>query len=165
MILPMAFLIVWLDSGPPALGDRVVEFARSHLGEKVGSGDCSDLVRSALRDAGTRPGPWGEPVGCIGDARPGDVLVFTDAVFRGRKKEGGRISFWSYRLADHIAIVEGTDKRKGALIITILHQNVGYNEPDPEKKKVVQRWTISMEELREGTVRAFRPTSSSEANR
>src|ERR1039457_3852143 len=80
-----------------ALEDKVVDFCKHHLGEKIGNGECAGLAFQALKAAGakTRGGPdapekgnyvWGKQIllitgtpdgskltGQLSDVRPGDI--------------------------------------------------------------------------------------------
>lgn len=153
-----------IGTDPPASDDlnaRVLEFARSQLGKKVGNGDCGALAASALREAGARrvkPGPaWGDPIAELADARPGDILQFEDVVFQGREVRGTAIRTWTRTLTHHTAIVSRISRRKGALTLKILHQNVGNNDVEEARRQVVQEWTLSLADQTQGTIHAFRP--------
>ena len=60
----MALLLIIAALGLEPLNEKVVEFARSRLGQKVGDGGCSALASEALRYAGATPRyserRWGE---------------------------------------------------------------------------------------------------------
>jgi catechol 2,3-dioxygenase-like lactoylglutathione lyase family enzyme len=75
---------------PPALppandgaSERVAEYARQHIGQQVGQGECSDLASAALHAAGARPGrparesrfDWGTQIP-LSHAGVGDILQF-----------------------------------------------------------------------------------------
>lgn len=147
------------------LNARVLEFARSQLGKKVGNGDCGALASIALRESGGRwvkPGPiWGERVDTLDEARPGDILQFEDAVFQGREVRGTAIRTWTRTLSHHTAIVSRISRKRGVLILKVLHQNVGNSDVDEARRKVVQEWTLNLGDLKQGTIRAFRPVSAS----
>ena len=57
-------LVGLLCAGPPSVSEKVVEFARSKLGQTVGGGDCTALAIEALRHAGAEPIAIG--TGCLG---------------------------------------------------------------------------------------------------
>jgi hypothetical protein len=156
----------------PPLNEKVVAFARSQLGTKVGNGDCTTLAVAALADAGARLYPlrrgdgdfvWGERVESSKDARPGDVLQFRDAVFKGKQRfSGGRWISWHQEYPHHTAIV-GEVKMDGKVLI-ILHQNVGGQGADEGRKKTVQEATLRMDSLQKGGwVRIYRPLPRVEA--
>lgn len=175
------------DPGPdpdlPPANAAVVAFAREHLGEKVGDGQCTSLAREALRDAGMdglRRGKdeaddyeWGEPVDEPADVLPGDVLQFRDAVFVSRRRvRVGRavgISHETMTFPHHTAIVE--EVRRGGKELVILHQNTGPANVPEADRQVVQRDTLKMSDLQPGgEIRAYRPkkersTRSREAGR
>ena len=65
---------------------KVVNFARNHLGTKVGSGECTDLVARALKKAGAKSARdfvthltpngnyiWGKKI-TLKQVKPGDIL-------------------------------------------------------------------------------------------
>ncbi len=81
---PLLILILVTLSPPEAsLNDRVLEFARSKLGQTVGDGQCTALAAEALRHAGAvRSGRgWGEELVSLAEVRPGDILQFDGVTF------------------------------------------------------------------------------------
>lgn len=68
------------------LGPAVVKFCRSHLGRRVGNGECWTLAERALVAAGGRTPlmssmyVFGEEVAAA-EAAPGDILQFYEAEF------------------------------------------------------------------------------------
>lgn len=157
-------VLVGPGAGEDGVNARVLAFARGRVGERVGNGDCGAFVKAALHAAGARPpraGPkWGEELAGPELARPGDVLQFENVVIRGSATRGLRTRTWAYHFPNHTAIVAGVRRLKGASRLTILHQNVGINEPDEGKRKVVQEWELNLSEVREGTIRAYRPVAA-----
>ena len=153
------------DTSETTLNDKVVEFARDHLGEKVGDGQCTSLAVEALTHAGAKLDPfrgdgdfvWGRPLDSPKEAKPGDVLQFRDAVFKGRHRlPGGGIRTTTQKYSHHTAIV--TEAKAGGKVLVILHQNV--SSQGKEYKQVVQQGTITLSELQKGGwVRAYRPVA------
>lgn len=150
----------------PPLNAKVVDFARSNLGKKVGNGICITLAVEALRDAGAKRFPlgradgdyeWGAPVESLAEALPGDILQFRDAIFKGKKRlPRGRWISWNHVYAHHTAIVLAVSD--GGRVITILHQNAGRADAEEAKRQVVQEGTLRMDSLQKGGwVRAYRP--------
>ena len=150
----------------PALNEKVVAFARSQVGAKVGDGVCTTLAVEALARAGAKQYPldrgdgdyvWGRRIESPKDANPGDVLQFRDAVFKGRQRySGGRIVFWNQTYPHHTAIVAAV--KLDGKVLTILHQNVGGQGVDEAGKKTVQESTLRMDSLQKGgSVRIYRP--------
>jgi hypothetical protein len=148
------------------LNDKIVAFARSSLGKKVGNGDCTTLALAALRDSGARVFSlrradgdyvWGELIESPKEARSGDILQFRDAVFKGKQRfSGGRWISWHYEYHHHTAIVDAV-KMDGKVLL-ILHQNVGGKDVTEEKKRTVQEGTLRMDSLQKGGwVRIYRP--------
>src|SRR4051812_21297607 len=99
----MIFVLIALSlsAEPSPLNEKVVEFTRSKVGQKVGDGECTALALEALRHAGARlPGQgqesWGEEVTSLNAVGPGDILQFEDAVFVGRRlRAGGALVKWT----------------------------------------------------------------------
>jgi hypothetical protein len=166
MLMLTAMLAVALDP----VNERVVAYARAQVGRKVGDGECSTLVREALRSAGAarrgRGRGWGTELASLKDVQPGDVLQFEGALFLRRRLEpdGGESLVWS-NYAHHSAIVSAVRRRgKGkGVVLAILHQNVGAAGADEAEVKVVQQATIDPASLRRGRIRAFRPEAAQPA--
>jgi hypothetical protein len=131
------------------LSKKVLAFATSKLGEKVGDGECWTLVFEALRAAGARL-PGRDGVGAydfgrkvkLAEVKPGDVLQFEKVVFEHRTRRS------SYRqtLPHHTALVVAVKGRE----ITLIHQNAN------NVKRVVQG-TINLAHRKGGTIDAYRP--------
>jgi hypothetical protein len=160
MCLILAMMLLGAD-GP--INDKVVEFARSKVGQRVGRGECTDLAREALRYSGARvfrgrPGTCGDELKSVRDARPGDILQFEGAVFvRQRLEDDGTRDIQMFSYPHHTAIVARVRKRGSKPVLVILHQNTG---PEGSDKRVVQEWTLDMAEKTRGTVKAYRPTAN-----
>lgn len=151
------------------LNAKVVAFARSRIGEKVGNGQCTSLVIGALGAAGARRFPdgpddedyvWGEYVEQPEDVRAGDVLQFRDVVFKSRRRvrRGARTVIRSETrfFPHHSAIVD--EVREGGRIIVILHQNAGPGSMSEEERMTVKREALDMEDLQEGGwIKAYHP--------
>jgi hypothetical protein len=159
MTLLLALLLCGVDA---PVNEKIVEFARSKLGQRVGDGQCTALAVEALQDAGARrPGPrsgiWGDELKSLRDARPGDILQFEGAVFvRRRVRDDGALVTRTFSFPHHTAIVARVRKRGPHPVLVILHQNAGIEEgEDPG----VQEWTIDLAEKRRGTVKAYRPVA------
>src|SRR5262249_45759506 len=82
-----AVVALHLAATPPAapippLNQKVLEFARERIGEKVADGQCLSLAVEALRYAGAKRYPfdpggdyvWGRPGASFKEALPGDIL-------------------------------------------------------------------------------------------
>jgi hypothetical protein len=155
MILVLAALICGSDG---LLNEKVVEFARSKLGQQVGNGQCAALAAEALRYAGgrrrgAREGVWGVELKSLRDAKPGDILQFEGVVFNGwRLQDDGSILIQTRKFLHHTAIVARVRKRGTAPILVVLHQNV-------DNKLIVLEETIDMAEKRRGRVKGYRPVA------
>lgn len=161
----MSILVLMLVGLVPPQGsvcDRVLEFARSKLGQKVGDGECSALAAAALRYAGAtkRGRAWGEELGSIGDVRPGDILQFEGVTFvRNLVREDGAVLTLNFAMPHHTAIVSGVGKRGKNLRVKVLHQNAGFEGVPEDERRVVQEWTLDTAEMKGGKVRAYRPVA------
>ena len=77
----------------PELNERVVAFCEYKIGRKVGSGQCSDLVYYALKNAGAKTwnsndNGYGKLLNPLKDViMKGDVLQFNNAVFHTAYKK------------------------------------------------------------------------------
>ncbi len=150
------------------LNDSILAFARERLGEKVGRGECTDLVVAAFEACGARRFPpfgrdadfvWGQPVDDRDEVRPGDILQFRDAIFKGRRRVFRRgqtvIEFWKRSFPHHTAIVAGV-RDKGRTLL-ILHQNSGSADTPEDERKSVHEDVLRLRELTSGTVKVYRP--------
>lgn len=80
------------QASPVSMADRIVSFASQRRTQRVGAGQCYDLVNAALRAAGAKTAAdfgeitpdadyvWGTPVS-LTDLRPGDVIQFRNYDF------------------------------------------------------------------------------------
>ena len=123
---------IGLKGGKIVLGDQVLTFARRHIGNKVGSGECYDLADRALRNAGAKSAPdygkitptadyiWGREVG-LADVQPGDIIQFRDYQFERRvERNDGSYETKSQERPHHTAIINSIGDN-GAIIV--LEQN------------------------------------------
>jgi hypothetical protein len=150
-----------LAHAPPSVASKVVAFAESQIGQAVGDGRCSDLVTEAYRSAGALCAPdgtWGDPIKKLSDLRPGDVLWFEDAEFRGRTHERGRARRWTLVFDSHVAIVTKAEVRGEDVLVELIHQNFHWEgQGEEEDGQLVQRMTLNLGRLTEGKVEGFRP--------
>jgi hypothetical protein len=132
-----------------SLNQRVLNFARSKMGQQVGNGECWTLAYQALDAAGAkRPGQDGLQLyqfGKVVNLRavvPGDVLQFENVNFKHTNPNG---SWSSSSYPHHTAIVSAVSGAR----ITLLNQNVGGN-------RTVQVSTIDLNDrLPGGTLTAY----------
>jgi hypothetical protein len=159
-MLPAFVLLICAMDAP--IGDQVVQFAHSRLGQKVGNGECTSLAAAALRECGAkRPdtirGIWGDEIKSLRDLRPGDILQFEDAVFiTHENRDDGAVLTLTASYPHHTAIVERVRKRGPKPVLVILHQNASVAGGDDDQK-IVKEWTLDMAKKRRGTVKAYRP--------
>jgi hypothetical protein len=154
---------------------EVVGFAEAHLGQKVGSGECTDLVDAAYAAAGAESesqlgptGPtanyvWGTLVGTVTTANhslagilPGDVIQFSDVTLVHTTTYPNGSWYTTTKTAEHhTAIVESIS----GSTINVLEQNVGdANTPD-SVRYTDQRGTYDLNDLQTGTMWIYQPIS------
>jgi hypothetical protein len=157
---------VALGDAAPTLNESVVRFCRAHVGKQVGDGECTALAHHALRAAHAKtsndfpphPGKgdfvWGklacavearEGAPAVAAIRPGDVVQYRHATFKGRQPGGG-----SYTLVyeQHTAVVAEVDPRARELVV--LEQNVN-------GRRLVRETRLRLADLRTGWLRVYRP--------
>jgi hypothetical protein len=150
----------------PPLNRKVAEYARGRLGEKVGNGECTTLASAALRSAGAKlysfrgtggDYVWGRPVESFGEALPGDVVQFRDAVFKGKSPLPGRRTLsWRYEYPHHTAVI--SEVRDRGKTVLLLHQNIGPEGAPVEQKQIVTQTTLRADSLQKGgRVWIYRP--------
>jgi len=124
-------LVVLLWASDVPLGESIVSFARSRLGQKVGDGECTSLAVQALRHChAQRPDPvrgdWGDEVKALRDIQAGDILQFENALFvKQHVREDGAILTQTTSYPHHTAIVARVRKRGPRPVLVVLHQNAG----------------------------------------
>jgi hypothetical protein len=155
MIVILLALVCGLDA---PLNEKVVEYARSKLGEKVGDGQCSSLAAEALRYAGGRRrrgegGTWGDELKSMLDAKAGDIVQFENVEFSHTyfRDDGARFT-QNHSFGHHTAVISRVQKRGTKPILVILHQNVGGIQ-------LVQEWTMNMAHKKRGSVKVYRPVA------
>lgn len=138
---------VMLDAGETALGNRIVAYARAHLGQQVGDGECYDLADEALRHNGGRSAPdfgeitatadyvWGTQVDPR-DAMPGDIVQFNGFTVKTTTLQAGTRDWEIDTREHHTSIVE---RNLGGRLL-LLEQNV-------EPGLVVQRTVVPVASL------------------
>lgn len=127
------------------LSDSVVEFARARLRQRVGTGECFDLVDRALKNAGARTASdygtitadadyeWGSEVQLL-SAQPGDILQFRNHEIvvktvittlekdaRGGWKERTNTKTRTFKRGHHTAIIKTNN---GGGVLTVYEQHV-----------------------------------------
>jgi hypothetical protein len=155
-LIPHAALVVLIGLAAPAsaaadtLNEKVVRFARDHLGEQVGNGECWTLVDGALRFAGAhRPGTRGYGTYVFGRKisaaalTPGDIIQFEGVRLERRTASG--LQSWQ-NLRHHTIIVARVQGSR----VTVLHQNYAGS-------RVVQETTLDLADVVRGSVVYYRP--------
>lgn len=156
----LALVALISPSEPASVNEKVVEFARTRLGTKVGDGECSSLAREALRYAGARRSrsSWGAALSSFDEVQPGDILEFHDVVIVQRKlRSDGVVVKLTVKSPHHFAIVARVEQRENEIQWVVLHQNAGFTRAGETGKKVVQPWTFGPAEKQSGVIKAYRP--------
>lgn len=138
-----------LNVNVPEVNRKVVQYVQSQYGRQCGDGECSTLAIVALREAQARRDGlyiFGRVLADREALLPGDVLQFERARFQAAN--GGR----RRRMRHHTAVIEEV---QGADVVQCLNQNFGSGAA----KKTVRRLVLHLNELREGRIVAFRPTT------
>jgi hypothetical protein len=157
LALPLTVLVSFaLAASDAEMAHQIVAYAHSKIGEKVGGGECSELVFEALHAAGADPFDRSQVRASLADAKPGDVLDFQGAEFRG--KTSRTKTYW-YRFEQHAAIVVSTHWKGKTLQIKVLHQNVGLQTSKTEERERVSEQTLNLGDLVAGEITAYRPVS------
>ncbi|QEH37169.1 hypothetical protein OJF2_57560 [Aquisphaera giovannonii] len=162
----LAIVLCCLMSDSPSPGDRVVDYARSQIGKKVGDGECTRLAVQALRHSGAkrpdaRRGIWGDEVE-LAEIRPGDILQFEDVVFFKRRRTNGVIFTQRLTFPHHTAVVSGVRGKGARRVLVILHQNTGMDGDDEDERRRVKEGELELATMRSGSLRAFRPVEASD---
>jgi hypothetical protein len=141
-----------LPANVPEVNLNVVAYAQSQFGKQCGNGECWTLAALALRESEARHEGlylFGRVLADREALLPGDILQFQRTLFQAAG--GGR----PRRMAHHTAVIEEV---QDAEIVQVLHQNYGSGDA----KKTVRRLVLHLDELREGTLVAFRPRTGGE---
>jgi hypothetical protein len=148
-----------------SVSQRVVSYGTTHIGKKVGRGECWDLPFYALQQSGAKTPHdlgadlyvWGTPIERLEDAQPGDILQFEGVrVKRNWMTADGRPAWEEFNFGTrHSAIVQIVDK---GLFFTTLNAHVTLQGHTERKLKVqVLRMNLSPENIVSGTIRLYRP--------
>ena len=144
---------------PPAFGQRVLDFARQHVSQRVGDGECFALADEALRNASAgsasdfgRVGAhtdyhWSSRRVSAADAQPGDIVQFRryviTTVTRTVNADGSSREFTETETRgapNHTAVVVSND---GHGNLTILEQNVDIGGTTGQAQKTVRQNRIA----------------------
>jgi len=125
---------------------KIMEFCKKNMGKKVDRGECWDLAYAALNSAGadwSTPFNFGDKINYKKESlKPADVLQFTNVKFMFPNR--------SMSFPKHTAIVS---KAEGGKIL-VYHQNFN-------NKRYVDTLTINLENIKNGTIDAYRPKGKS----
>jgi hypothetical protein len=136
------------DSVPSPVNQAVLAFVQGHAGQRVGRGECGDLVAEAMDAAGAR---WdgeqdlGDAVNPLKDRmHAGDVIHFSNTTFRHFK--GGLMR--TERTDDHTAVIIRVQDRGTC---TLAHRNT------PSTGKKVGSGDIDLRHIVSGNHVVYRP--------
>jgi hypothetical protein len=136
------------DTVPPPLNRSIVTFVEEHLDQKVGSGECWDLVAEALDKAGAKwdgEFDFGKPVDPLRECvYPGDIIHFKNVTLR--TMSNGRTS--TTRMDDHTAVITFVKDRG---VFQLGHQNTSTSG------RKVGHSDIDLRHLVGGEYTVFRP--------
>jgi hypothetical protein len=136
-----------------AMSSKIVQFAQSRVGQKVGDGECFALADEALRGAGASSAAnygqitpdadykWSSQQVSPADAKPGDIIQFrnfkvTTTIVRA---DGSWSEDWTER-PHHTAVVVSND---GSGNLTVLEQNVSMGAVGGQAQKTVRQNRIT----------------------
>jgi hypothetical protein len=165
-----AFALLLAAAPPPRKEDppaaKVLAYAQKQKGQQVGNGECAVLALEALKSANAKPRAtddpnkedyvWGtlvytldraagaKPQGKTTDVKPGAIVQFRDAKFRGRVPGG----IYTEMFPHHTAIVAAVENNGNT--IRILHQNHNGD-------RTVADGTLVLSDLKEGWLRFYHP--------
>jgi hypothetical protein len=151
----------------PALNAKLLAYAKSKVGQKVGDGECTTLVNTGYQTVGARRDPpfgpnvdyiWGTPIKDMAKVLPGDVIQFRDAVFKTRKKKGNTITIYTFRLPHHTAIV--SEARNSGAAFVVLNQNSSDATMGAASDLKVKSSFFKMAELQSGKLWFYRPIAA-----
>jgi hypothetical protein len=142
--------VAWTD-GPatlPPLNEKVLQFAKDHLGQQVGDGECGTLVVQALAAASARLPTREETLARVFGRRlkddevplPGDIVEFKDVRFEAKDRPGG------FEALFHTTVLQEVKDGK----FVVLQQN-------GPGGRTVHALDLSTYELKKGKLIVFRP--------
>ncbi|KAG7817178.1 hypothetical protein KL928_003913 [Ogataea angusta] len=158
-----------LEEGASLYGDHVAGWTEAHKGKKVGDGECWTLAHDALQRGcgkhafvssglvhgallstvtGKQGGPEIRKEPVSDTIKRGDILQFANCCFRYPNKA------LFYGSPDHTSVVSHVTGSSELPRLQVLHQNVN-------GEKLVIEESIDLETLVEGTIKVYRPISSS----
>jgi hypothetical protein len=159
LILATSTIVAGATSSVSEVEAKIVEYAHSKLGQKMDTGECTDLVVEALRIAHARPGDlsnqtnyhWGHSRGQLKTGiKPGDIIQFENCVFKSTVTlpNGGTRSS-EQDMPHHTAIVRNEDGHH----VHLYHQNT---EGDLAKS-IVHETSLDLRTLQTGHYTVWSP--------
>jgi hypothetical protein len=135
------------STAPGAFSSKIVQYAINHIGQRLGNGECTELVIDALADAGAPPGDtssttgdykWGTAIDFpLVPAQPGDIVQLVNVKLTGPNG-------WWETTTQHSAIIESVT----GTVLHVIDQNappgnpVGREDIDLGWKLERGKWTI-----------------------
>jgi hypothetical protein len=156
--------VAWVYPPLPPLNSALFQFAQSHLGQTVGTGECAEVPELGLRQYGgatieelgtthiAGDYVWGDLVDTVtlGSPRliqviPGDVIQYADADFRWQVAANA----WETDVADHHTAVVAAVSADGANVC-VFQQNSG-------GKRYVMYGYYEVAGITSGVLHVYRP--------
>lgn len=154
------------SSSGPGLNNAILSFCKANMGSKVGNGQCAVLLSEAIKSIKAKRFPpsgvdadyvWGtfvcqieaNKLGDVSKIRPGDLLQFRDASFKGTRKSGNSTRWWSYSAGHHSAVV--TQVGNSGNLISVAESNIN-------GVLQTQRGYYDFKDLKSGWIRVYRAT-------
>lgn len=138
-----------ISSSIPPLNRQIVTFVEEHLGKKVGRGECWDLAKYSLNEAGAKwdgAFKYGKTIDPKKDeVFPGDFIQFENVKVEYEKNGG----IHTETMSQHTAVVYKV-QAKGVYVIA--HQNNGFSG----RKMGIS--TLDLGAVKRGKLKFYRPT-------
>lgn len=138
------------SSPTPALNKQIVAFVDKHMGKKIGRGECWDLAKYSLNEAGAKwdkAFKYGKPVDPKKDeVFPGDFIQFENVKVQF-EKDGG---IHTETMTQHTAVVY---KVKAPGVYVIAHQNNAFSG------RKMGTSELDLATVKRGKLKFYRPTN------
>ena len=146
IVVCICLLLTSIFNEVPPVNQKIVGFVKSKEGKQIDRGECWDLARAALDDAGavwTSPYNFGSAYDFkSSEILPGDIIQFENVVFKGE--------LYSMSMPHHTAVVIEVIS---PLFLKLAHQNFA-------GKRTVQFTEVNFNDLKKGKAQFFRPKTN-----
>jgi hypothetical protein len=138
------------SSPTPALNKQIVAFVDKHMGKKIGRGECWDLAKYSLNEAGAKwdkAFKYGKPIDPKKDeVFPGDFIQFENVKVQF-EKDGG---IHTETMTQHTAVVY---KVNAPGVYVIAHQNNAFSG------RKMGTSELDLATVKRGKLKFYRPTN------